>query len=320
VRDINPFFISVCFSILVSEFVMASVCISLHMTQNLWHDKVRPDALHKTLFTAMLFPLLIGFSFTFLTLSSAAWCISHAHALACDWQLQKCFLQCLHLCSHANKINALIAKAVAHALSNMTKLLSALLMVLFICGRVFWLNIWRKALKAPSRKLMRLVASSPELSEKRINIAECESWFCQAGIFGWISPTIVISRELVNKLTDEELEVLIKHEVAHKRHLDQLKHLIMRMLTCIFFVVPYFIWLRRKVESAMEATANSDALKDVIDKAERDDLKALREHCARVAFVWLVIFTASVTCLCGLIAKPVFATAHCFFEVVLFLK
>lgn len=319
-RGMNSLFVSICISLLVSEFVMTSICLPLRITQKLWHDRVSPDALHRTLLIAMLAPLLIGFSFTSLTLSSALWCISHAHALVCDWQLQRCFLQCPHLCSHATKVNALTAKAVAHVLGNITKVLGALLLVLFTCGRIFWLSVWRKALKTPSKKLVRLTASFPEFSKRRVNIAECESWFCQAGIFGWLSPTIVVSSELVNELSDEELGVLIKHELAHKRRLDQLKRLIMRMLTCIFFAVPYFIWLKRKAEGAMEAMANSDALKAVVGDAEGDDLNALREQYRRLALVQLSIFVASITCLCGLFSKPVFATAHCFFEVVLSLK
>ncbi|MCS7253794.1 MAG: M56 family metallopeptidase [Armatimonadota bacterium] len=332
--------------LIASNLAMALTCTTLRATEQLWlHDETAVPL--NGLIAAILLPLLIGIAASVTISVSAALCTSRAYPSLCDWQLQKCFQRYAHWCAHAGQGNKLLAIGIAMAISNGMKLAGTAFVVFLAIGRFAWHTVWKSAIKPPSQKLLSVAKTLPEFSSGKVNLAECDSGFCLAGLFGWLKPTCTISSGITNALTENELKALIKHELIHKRRRDHILRLLLRFLSCLFLLLPSFKWLRRHLEEAVERAAYREmayercasdfesAVRKVIKMlrdcgASEDVLNrlSLRSQSLRAGSVrrkqlqshlWL-----SITLMCTafiatvlLFSKPIFGTAHCFFEVLL---
>jgi len=87
-------------------------------------------------------------------------------------------------------------------------------------------------------------------------VAEDASYvFC----YGMWSPRICVSAGLVDLLTDDELEAVLRHEAHHVRHRDPVKILVSRSVASGLFFLPLAGALRNGYLAAKELCADADA-------------------------------------------------------------
>lgn len=245
----------------------------------------------------------------------------------------------LHLCAHVTQHSKVFSAHIAAAISGAMKLASSAFITLFTAGRIIWHSRWKGATKPPSQKLSRAIEDLHELIRQRMRIVECDSNFCLAGLFGWLSPTCAISSELVKALTDDELKAIIRHEITHKRRRDHILRLLLRFLS-FAFPFPWFLWLRRNFEEIIERTADelSDrSFRSAIRKlnallqkqcaANKGALKQLNRRSSHIsvkeAAYWrklrwseAIAIGMALIALTIMLTRPIFGTVHCFLEVV----
>jgi len=66
--------------------------------------------------------------------------------------------------------------------------------------------------------------------------------------FGWLSPCILIPR----KLSSEQFELVVIHELAHVQRLDWLTNLFSHLIGVIFFFHPFYHFLNRELTYLQE--------------------------------------------------------------------
>lgn len=77
---------------------------------------------------------------------------------------------------------------------------------------------------------------------------------------GFFKPYICIPRDAYKKLTDEELKAVLAHELGHIRHIDLIVTATIQFLGDLFWFVPGYRWLGRKVDRLREILADDFAV------------------------------------------------------------
>ena len=74
--------------------------------------------------------------------------------------------------------------------------------------------------------------------------------------YGWMRPRVCISTGLVNRLTDTELEAVLRHEGWHVAHRDPLRLLVVQAIGAAFGTIPEIRRLVRLYTLAAEVAAD----------------------------------------------------------------
>lgn len=77
---------------------------------------------------------------------------------------------------------------------------------------------------------------------------------------GIINPYICLPEDAIQKLTPEELDAVIAHEMGHVRYYDLLVTVFIQGLGDLFWFVPGYRWLSRKIDRLREVVADSWAV------------------------------------------------------------
>lgn len=77
-----------------------------------------------------------------------------------------------------------------------------------------------------------------------------------AFVYGWLNPRICVSTGLVTRLTERELEAVLRHEQWHLARRDPARLLIVRMLSAAFIFLPGIRRLSRQYRLATEIAAD----------------------------------------------------------------
>lgn len=77
---------------------------------------------------------------------------------------------------------------------------------------------------------------------------------------GIIKPYICLPEDAIQKLTPEELNAVIAHEMGHVRYYDLLVTVFIQGLGDLFWFVPGYRWLSRKIDRLREVVADSWAV------------------------------------------------------------
>lgn len=77
---------------------------------------------------------------------------------------------------------------------------------------------------------------------------------------GIIKPYICLPEDAIQKLTPEELDAVIAHEMGHVRYYDLLVTVFIQGLGDLFWFVPGYRWLSRKIDRLREVVADSWAV------------------------------------------------------------
>jgi TonB family protein len=86
---------------------------------------------------------------------------------------------------------------------------------------------------------------------------------CQPGVWGIFRPTIILPEGIGERLTDEELEAVMMHELLHALRYDNLLSMIQMLVCCAFWFHP-LIWLTdRKLLAEREVICDEDVIRYV---------------------------------------------------------
>ncbi|MEN0059525.1 MAG: M56 family metallopeptidase [Bdellovibrio sp.] len=77
---------------------------------------------------------------------------------------------------------------------------------------------------------------------------------------GIMRPYICLPEDAIQKLTPEELDAVIAHEMGHVRYYDLLVTVLIQSLGDLFWFVPGYRWLSRKIDRLREVVADSWAV------------------------------------------------------------
>ncbi|MBL7544127.1 MAG: M56 family metallopeptidase [Bdellovibrionaceae bacterium] len=77
---------------------------------------------------------------------------------------------------------------------------------------------------------------------------------------GIIKPYICLPEDAIQKLTPEELDAVIAHEMGHVRYYDLLVTVFIQGLGDLFWFIPGYRWLSRKIDRLREVVADSWAV------------------------------------------------------------
>ncbi|MES2803472.1 MAG: M56 family metallopeptidase [Bdellovibrionota bacterium] len=82
---------------------------------------------------------------------------------------------------------------------------------------------------------------------------------------GVLKPYICLPQDAVANLSTEEIEAVIAHELGHVRNFDLVTTILIQMLGDVFWFVPFYRWLSRKIDRLREVVADQSAVKSGID-------------------------------------------------------
>ncbi len=125
----------------------------------------------------------------------------------------------------------------------------------------FLIQLWKtqklaKGLLAKQVKIPRKVKNIlvPLGLSNKVYVIKDENLF--SFCFGILSPHIIITSHLVNKLNNKELEAVFLHELAHLQSHDPLKILLGKTIASTFFFLPIFSELNNNINTDNEILAD----------------------------------------------------------------
>ena len=135
-------------------------------------------------------------------------------------------------------------------------LLSAVLLAIWICGVVFvavrfgrgWLRVY--AAKRAARPLA-LAADVPVL---------CSSSLIEPGNFGIFRPELLLPEGILERLTPEQLQAIIAHEICHVRQRDNLTFAIHMIVEALFWFHPAVWWVGARLVEERERACDEAVL------------------------------------------------------------
>lgn len=82
---------------------------------------------------------------------------------------------------------------------------------------------------------------------------------------GILKPYVCLPEDAINKLTNAELDAVIAHEIGHVRFYDLIVTVLIQALGDLFWFVPGYRWLSRKIDRLREIVADSWAITSGIE-------------------------------------------------------
>ncbi len=83
---------------------------------------------------------------------------------------------------------------------------------------------------------------------------------CVPAVVGILRPTLLLPLALINEMSQEQVEVVLAHELAHVRRCDMLFTLIQRVIEALLFFNPAVWWISRQVSLEREACCDAVAV------------------------------------------------------------
>ena len=144
--------------------------------------------------------------------------------------------------------------------------------LVWLLGYVFFLRAWwhrHREMKTGLRKGEPLMSGSALETLKRVKTLLQErrpvtlilsSDFPEPGVCGIRRPKLVLPKRVVEALTDQELEAVLLHEVAHVRRRDNLVSLFQSWLSCVFWFHPAIWLIDRQLLEERERACDEEVL------------------------------------------------------------
>lgn len=121
--------------------------------------------------------------------------------------------------------------------------------------------------KPVSAKLLELCATVQQRLGVTRAIRYCESTLLDApAVIGWFRPAILLPVTALTGLSDEQLQAVIAHELAHIRRFDNFVNLFQIVVETLLFYHPAVWWLSKRVRAERENCCD-DAAISVCDDA-----------------------------------------------------
>ena len=71
-------------------------------------------------------------------------------------------------------------------------------------------------------------------------------------VIGWLKPIVLIPVGLINRLSQEQVEAVIAHELSHIKRRDYIINCLQYVLEIFFFFNPFLLWLSNKIKEERE--------------------------------------------------------------------
>lgn len=92
-------------------------------------------------------------------------------------------------------------------------------------------------------------------------------------VVGFLKPTILVPLGLLNKLSQEEVESILMHELAHIRRKDYLFNLLQCFIDVMFFFNPAILWISSLIRNERENCCDDIAINET--KSKKQFIQAL---------------------------------------------
>jgi beta-lactamase regulating signal transducer with metallopeptidase domain len=127
----------------------------------------------------------------------------------------------------------------------------------------------RKDAKAVSARVQELcLAVQQRLGLRRV-IRYCESRLLDApAVIGWLRPTVLLPITALTGLSEEQLQAVIAHELAHIRRLDNIVNLFQIVVETLLFYHPAVWWLSKQIRAERENCCDDAAISVCGDATE----------------------------------------------------
>jgi beta-lactamase regulating signal transducer with metallopeptidase domain len=126
----------------------------------------------------------------------------------------------------------------------------------------------RDALPVSARVRQLCLAVQWRLGMRRA-IRYCESRMLDApAVIGWIRPAVLLPLSALTGLSDEQLQAIIAHELAHVRRWDNVVNLFQIVAETLLFYHPAVWWLSKRIRSERENCCDDAALSVCKDVAK----------------------------------------------------
>ena len=119
----------------------------------------------------------------------------------------------------------------------------------------------RKELKPLRRELyLRCIALQLKMGiERAIRYCECQRLDAPA-VLGWFRPVVLLPVRALSGLTEEQIEAVIAHELAHIRRLDCLVNLFQIAAETLLFYHPAVWWVSQQIRTERENCCDDEAI------------------------------------------------------------
>lgn len=102
---------------------------------------------------------------------------------------------------------------------------------------------------------------SAKLFSRRVDLYVSDSFSGTPFTGGLLRPYVCIPRDARDRLQPEELDAVIAHELAHVRQFDLIGSVAVQILGDLFWFVPGYRWLSRRIDRLREIVADQRAVR-----------------------------------------------------------
>lgn len=135
--------------------------------------------------------------------------------------------------------------------------LPAILLGVWLCGVavgvVFWLRCWWQ-MRSLRRKATPLALGLP------IPVLSSPSRI-EPGVFGILRPVLLLPEGIADRLTKNQLDAILAHEMCHVRRRDNLTAAIHMVVETVFWFFPLVWWLRVRLVEEREQACDEEVLR-----------------------------------------------------------
>jgi len=140
--------------------------------------------------------------------------------------------------------------------------LGVVLLSLRTAGGLFLLeSMRRKEIKAVARELLeKCLALQRRMGlERMIRYCECVRLDAPA-VLGWLRPVMLLPARALTGLSEQQIELVIAHELAHIRRLDGLVNIFQIAIETLLFYHPAVWWVNQKIRTEREHCCDDEAV------------------------------------------------------------
>ena len=140
--------------------------------------------------------------------------------------------------------------------------LGVVLLSLRTAGGLFLIERMRRKEIKPVRRELHLKCIALQLRmgfERVIRYCECDRLDAPAA-FGWIRPVVLLPARALSGLTEDQIEAVIAHELAHIRRLDCLVNLFQIGVETLLFYHPAVWWVSQRIRIEREHCCDDEAV------------------------------------------------------------
>ena len=140
--------------------------------------------------------------------------------------------------------------------------LGVVLLSLRTAGGLFLIERMRRKDLKPVRRELYLKCIALQLKmgfERVIRYCECDRLDAPAA-FGWIRPVVLLPVRALSGLTEDQIEAVIAHELAHIRRLDCFVNLFQIAVETLLFYHPAVWWVSQRIRIEREHCCDDEAV------------------------------------------------------------